>query len=119
MKFSDAARTLDLAFRLVAFLTQGLLIGLVVRATFSQRNDVITFGGRHSAVVRQALNAQRLAREQRSPHRLKAPASDTLDWCRANPRLTRMISTSTAAITDQLAAAFEGARSGSTNWHRF
>lgn len=59
MKFSDASRALDLAFRLVALLTQGLLVGLVVRATFSQRDDVVTLGGRYSAVMLQALLAQR------------------------------------------------------------
>lgn len=102
----------------MALVAQTLLVGLVVSASVSERDDVVALRCRDHAARLLALDAQRVAREQRGTHGLQSPAGDPLHGDDAHPGFARMISTAATTVAHQFAAPFVGAWTWGVNWHR-
>jgi hypothetical protein len=85
----------------VAWLTQALLVRLVIYAAFCQRYDVIALRCWRYSSLPCAFSAQRFTSKQRCTHRLQSPSSDALGWLRSLPLLARMLSASATAVTHQ------------------
>lgn len=102
----------------MALIAQTLLVGLVVGATLSQWDDVVTLRRRDDAAHLLTLDAQRVAGEERGSHGLQPPASDPFHGDDAHPRFARVISTATTAVAHQAATPLVSAWAWGANWHR-
>ena len=102
----------------MARMAQGLRVAVVIGATFSQRDDVISLRCQRGAALLLAQHTQRAAGEQGSTHGLQSPASHTLGggyWL--GPLCLGMLRAAACAITHQDAAAGVTTGFGCSRWH--
>jgi len=90
----------------MAWGTQALDVLVLVLTTFSQGDDVVTFGRLGDAPLPVALGAQWRTSEQGRAHRLETAAGYALRrGDRLDPRFTRMPGAAPAGVTHQGVAA--------------
>ena len=103
----------------MAVVTQALLIGFVIRATFRQWLDVVALCCQAHATMTAALCTERVTLEKVGTHSLQPPASDALGclhWL--EPWSPWMLGAAACAITHQDAAARMAAWLGCADGHR-
>ena len=105
------------ALRFVAWLAEALLVRVIVKPAFSERDHVITLRCEGDEAKLRALGTQRLTHEQRSAPRLKTTPRDALGCSRLLAPWIALVVSASARRGCQGSAAWKAAWTRGCCWH--